>query len=345
MSYQGRRALPLLLAAVLLTGVSVHTVPAFTTIQDQSTPLAAFPDTMDPSLLGEHSFFLEDTPTPLAELPTPVPAAPVLPAVTVPVASGILEKRNNKAVIDYSNTKDGYVMVQFTGSTDKRLKAQVKGPATTYTYNITAGQWATLPLSEGNGDYKISVFENIEGTKYALVLSHTCTVTLTDEFAPFLRSNQYVDYAAAPNTAAKAAELTQNLTDPLQKVAVLYDYVVSTLTYDYQLAATVQSGYLPVLDSVLERKSGICFDYAALMTGMLRSQGVPCKLVIGYAGSAYHAWISVWSQNTGWVDGVIYFDGVSWKRMDPTFASTGNRHQAIMDYINNENNYSAKYFY
>ena len=28
----------------------------------------------------------------------------------------------------------------------------------------------------------------------------------------------------------------------------------------------------------MEIKKGICFDYAALMTGMLRSQGIPCKL-------------------------------------------------------------------
>ena len=125
----------------------------------------------------------------------------------------------------------------------------------------------------------------------------------------------------------------------------MYNYVVTNLTYDKQLAATVQSGYLPVLDTVLANKTGICFDYAALMTGMLRSQNVPCKLVVGYAGSAYHAWISVWSDTTGWVDGAIYFDGTSWQRMDPTFASSGKQSQSIMAYIGDGKNYSAKYFY
>jgi transglutaminase/protease-like cytokinesis protein 3 len=121
--------------------------------------------------------------------------------------------------------------------------------------------------------------------------------------------------------------------------------VVKTLTYDSKLAATVKSGYLPDLDQVLDKKTGICFDYAALMTGMLRSQGVPCKLVVGYAGTAYHAWISVWSENTGWVDGVIFFDGTSWQRMDPTFASPGNSSASIMAYIGDGKNYTAKYFY
>ncbi len=90
---------------------------------------------------------------------------------------------------------------------------------------------------------------------------------------------------------------------------------------------------------------GICLDYASLMTALLRSQGVPAKLVVGYAGSAYHAWISVYLAETGWLDGVIFFDGNSWKRMDPTFASSGNRSEEIMRFIENNSNYTIKYLY
>ena len=266
-------------------------------------------------------------------------------AAAAPTASGVLVKKTDKAAIDYSNTKDGYVMVQYTAAADKRLKAQVKGPTTTYTYNLTAGKWETFPLSDGNGSYQVVVYENISGTKYAVVTSVSFEAVLADEFAPFLRPNQYVDYSSAPQTVAKAAELTQDKTKALDKVQAIYEFVVTNLTYDHQLANTVQSGYLPVLDTVLEKKSGICFDYAAIMTGMLRSQGVPCKLVVGYAGTAYHAWISVWSEETGWVDGTIYFDGISWQRMGPTFASSGKQRVAIKKYIGDNANYTVKYTY
>ena len=283
---------------------------------------------------------LEEELVALAETP------PASPALLLPEASGTLVKKNTKAEIDYSNTKDGYVMVRFTAATTKRLKVQVKGPTTTYTYNLAAdGAWDTYPLSDGNGSYQVLVYENISGTKYSTVLSVSFTVTLADEFAPFLRPNQYVDYGAAPNTVAKAEELTKDKTDTLSKVTAVYDFVVKNLTYDKQLAATVQSGYLPVLDTVLAKKSGICFDYASLMTGMLRSQGIPCKLVVGYAGTAYHAWISVWSEETGWVEGVVYFNGTAWQRMDPTFASTGKQSKAIMQYIGDGKNYTVKYLY
>ena len=269
---------------------------------------------------------------------TESPAAP-LSTMLQPVASGTLEKRVAKAVIDYSNTADGYVMVQFTNATTQRLKVQVAGPTITYTYNLTPQKWETFPLSDGNGTYKISVFENVVDTKYAVVSSVSFPVQMKNEFTPFLYPNQYVDYGAASATVAKAAELTQGMTDPLKKVEAIYNYVVTSMTYDKEKAATVQSGYLPVLDQVLAEKKGICFDYAALMTGMLRSQQVPCKMVIGYADQAYHAWISVWSEASGWVDGAVFFDGKTWQRMDPTFASSANKSASIMQYIGDGSHY------
>lgn len=263
----------------------------------------------------------------------------------LPEASGKATKSGGNAVIDYSNTGDGYVMVQYTTTSAKRLKVQVTGPSTTYTYDLPAQSWATFPLSDGNGNYKVTALQNTEGKKYAVLTSASFQVTLKDEFAPYIRPNQYVDYSNAANTIQKAKDLTAGVTDPLQKVEKIYDFVVKNLTYDKEKAATVQSGYLPVLDNVLAAKKGICFDYASLMAGMLRAQGVPCKLVVGYAGKAYHAWISVWTESTGWIDGIIYFDGTAWQRMDPTFASSGNASEAIMKYIGDGSNYTVKYLY
>lgn len=268
-----------------------------------------------------------------------------IPDVLEPSASGTLREENTKAIIDYSNTRDGYVMVKFTADTQKKLKTQVKGPSTTYTYNIYKGQWAVLPITDGNGTYQIKVYENVTGNEYSLVLAVEQKITLKDEFAPFLRPNQYVNYSEGSKTVKKAANLCSGISNPLEKVQAVYNYVVKNISYDTNKAATVKSGYLPVLDTVLSESKGICFDYAALMTGMLRSQGVPCKMVFGYAGTAYHAWISVWTEDEGWVDGAIFFDGTSWHRLDPTFASSGGQSAEIMQYIGNGSNYTSKYFY
>ena len=96
----------------------------------------------------------------------------------------------------------------------------------------------------------------------------------------------------------------------------------------------------------MQVKKGICFDYASLMSAMLRSQGVPVKMIFGYTSTGeYHAWINVWSETSGWMDSVIYFNGKSWKLMDPTFASTGGQSKSIMDYIANTSNYRERFTY
>ena len=272
--------------------------------------------------------------------PAPEPALPVILECTAP---GLEREEREFAVIDYSNRSDGYVMVCYTGQTEKRLKVRVTNK-TTYTYNLTPGEWTAFPLSDGEGTYRVTIYKNISGSEYATEMAAEFSVTLTDEFAPFLRPNQYVNYTDSPETMALGTELCTGLEEPLQKVERVYDYVVANISYDYEKAATVKSGYLPVLDEVLAAKKGICFDYAALMTGILRSQQVPCKLVVGYAGTVYHAWISVWTEATGWVDGIIFFDGQSWKRMDPTFAAEGQQDDEILDFIEN-GTYTVKYLY
>ena len=100
-----------------------------------------------------------------------------------------------------------------------------------------------------------------------------------------------------------------------------------------------------MVDDILAAKKGICFDYAAVMTAMLRSQNIPCKLVVGYAGTIYHAWIDVYVDGTGWIAGAIRFDGKDWTLMDPTFVSSGKRSPSIMEYVTTDSNYSQKYAY
>ena len=103
-------------------------------------------------------------------------------------------------------------------------------------------------------------------------------------------------------------------------------------------------GYLPNVDDTLKSGKGICFDYAALMSAMLRSQRIPTKLEVGYAGEVYHAWISVYLTGTGWIDDIIEFDGQSWSLMDPTFAASSSS-SGLKKYIGDGSNYVLKYSY
>ncbi|MBR2401449.1 MAG: transglutaminase domain-containing protein, partial [Lachnospiraceae bacterium] len=65
---------------------------------------------------------------------------------------------------------------------------------------------------------------------------------------------------------------------------------------------------------------------------------------IGYAGEAYHAWISTYLNEIGWVNGIIEFDGKNWQLMDPTFAASSSE-EKLKDFIGDGSNYVTKYIY
>jgi hypothetical protein len=286
--------------------------------------------------------------TPIVVEEESVPLAWGVANVKTPTAPGTLAYDNNKARIDASNASEGYVMISYKGSVPK-IKVQItkNGSATTYTYNLnSAGTAEVYPFTEGNGVYTVKVLENVSGTSYALALSQELEVNLANQFLPFLYPNQYVNFNAGSQAVIKAAELSAGAASDLDVIKNVYEYVIAHVTYDHEKAATVQSGYLPVVDTTLATGKGICFDYAALMSAMLRSQGVPTKLTVGYvSGGIYHAWVSTYVQNVGWVNSMIYFDGVNWKLMDPTFAANADNSKAINEFIGKGTNYSEKYAY
>lgn len=276
---------------------------------------------------------------------TMVLTIPALAAnVRQPAADGAVTYGNDKAVIDASHTSDGYLMVRYTGSAAK-IKIRIKKD-TEYTYDLnTSGQYETFPLTEGSGTYSLQLYEQLEGTRYAISVSESIPVALSDEKNPFLYPNQFCNFTAQSAVVAIADSVTAGIPDTLKKVEAVYNYAVNNISYDYQKAATVQSGYLPNVDTTLSQRTGICFDYASLMTAMLRVENIPSKLVIGYSGDAYHAWVSVYTEEQGWIDNLIYFDGANWRFMDPTFASSGKGNSAVLDYISNPANYRAKFTY
>ncbi len=111
----------------------------------------------------------------------------------------------------------------------------------------------------------------------------------------------------------KAIALAEEVVTPadtdLDAVALVYDYVTNHVTYDWDKTKTVESDYLPDVDEALRSGKGICFDYAVLMAAMLRSQKISTRLEIGYAGTTYHAWISTYITDVGWVNGIIRGSG------------------------------------
>jgi len=267
------------------------------------------------------------------------------PHVLVPEQGGSEICGNDDVSICLSHLGDGYFSARFTGDSPK-VKLQLTAEnSLTYTYDLPVdGEWTIFPVSLGSGHYTLGVYSNIEATMYAEVYGTEFDVSLNDEFGPFLYPNQYVWFTGDTRAIGLAKDLCFAANNDLEAVSFIYNYVITHVTYDQEEAENVQSGYLPVVDEVLETGKGICFDYAALMASMLRTQNIPTRLEIGYAGSAYHAWISCYIKEIGWVNGIIQFDGTDWSLMDPTLASNqGDR--KLKEFIGDGSNYRTVYYY
>ena len=85
------------------------------------------------------------------------------------------------------------------------------------------------------------------------------------------------------------------------------------------------------------------------MATMLRTQNIPTRMELGYVTmedeTIYHAWISVYIHDIGWIDDLIHFDGKNWSMMDPTLISDGHNSSKVRSLIKDQKNYTTKYLY
>lgn len=215
-------------------------------------------------------------------------------------------------VINHGNKDQGYVMIKQSAG-KKRYKLKVTQGKNSLNYDINQeGIYEIIPLQLGNGKYKFQMYKQKKGTEYTPVSSKTIEVKLENKNIVYLYPNQYVNYDENTKAIELSNEICQDLATDEEKIAAIYEWVSTNIQYDYPLAMTVKTGYLPDIDQVLESKMAICFGYSALMACMLRVQGIPAQLVIGHADKTYHAWNKILIED-------------EWVRYDATFKHTGGK--------------------
>ena len=207
-----------------------------------------------------------------------------------PEGSSSGQKTNGKLKLDVTNISEGYFMAAITQKTSHRMKLRVVKDGETLTYDLnTDGKFEVFPLQLGSGKYDISLYENVSGKKYSSAGKITLNVSLTREDGAFLYSNQYVNYDEATKAVAVANKLCAGKTEK-ETYALIRKYITENYAYDFIKSVTVAAGELPDIDGCYDKKMGVCQDLSALMVCMLRSQGIPARLMIGYADKNYHAW-------------------------------------------------------
>jgi transglutaminase-like putative cysteine protease len=103
--------------------------------------------------------------------------------------------------------------------------------------------------------------------------------------------------------------LSDGLLPPNSELLTAVTKLMQWINQAFRYVPTVTSIETP-LEEVIERRQGVCQDFAHVMIGCLRVHGIAARYVSGYlrgngnfvGDQASHAWVSVYAPSVGWVD-------------------------------------------
>lgn len=258
---------------------------------------------------------------------------------------------NDTVTLDIESLSLGAVRVRYNKTdSSQKVKLIIQKDKMRYIYNLQAdGQWQTYSFQMGSGSYNLQVLVNKKDNLYNAVLDTDLEVELSSQEAPFLHSNPMVRFSEDSKTVELARSLTQGKTTDREKAQAIYEYVVNNIKYDYDKAKTVKPGYRPDCDEILEAGKGICFDYASLLSAMLRAVDIPAKLVTGYVAprNSYHAWNEVYLNDSlpSEVELDKPFCQEGWVRLDATHRANARDSARSLEFTGNDLNYVERLEY
>ncbi len=119
-----------------------------------------------------------------------------------------------------------------------------------------------------------------------------------------------------PELQKKAVQATAGTDKVVDKVRALHKLTIDTLTYNNEkIKYNIRQGSTKALENP---DNAVCLEYSDLMIALLRSQGIPARMPVGYAyagnlkqskavADSLHSWVEA------------YVPGVGWMNLDPTW--------------------------
>lgn len=273
---------------------------------------------------------------------------------------------NDYIEVDLSTAGDGYVRVKLTEQVSDYVSCSIDGanvpnsPDGLRAFQLEPGRWVPIQLPGESDYYQLNV-----SLMFYPSFNVAFIATVENPDGWWCVSSPKVDFENAPKTVAKAAELTKNCKTDAEKITAIFNYVANNISYDNQesarrIAVVIEKNAGTYVnesepsssdlepDNILTSRKGVCQHYAILMAAMLRSLGIPCKVVSGdvYTGERIkgynddnpgwmgHAWVSV-SPDTKGLDMTRLgagHDEDGWIRLDPTWGNNPtSRAKAAID--------------
>jgi len=117
-----------------------------------------------------------------------------------------------------------------------------------------------------------------------------------------LRADRLV--TLSPRVRKLADEVTAGKTTPLEQARAIYDYLLTTMTYD----KTAPGWGKGDTERACDVRKGNCTDFHSLFISLARAKGIPARFVIGFPLTAadgnvkgYHCWAEFYVKGKGWI--------------------------------------------
>jgi transglutaminase/protease-like cytokinesis protein 3 len=192
------------------------------------------------------------------------------------------------------------------------------------------------------------ILKQVADTRYTVISSRSFEVDIQDENIIYINSIQNIYWMPQmpPVIFARGPLISDLLNDgnvpgnmlDLESFKLVWSYIIKNIYYDKVKYSNISNliGYVPDLELTYKDNKGICYDYASFMACLLRSFGIPAKLVTGYCptyyGSSYHAWNQV-------------FIGGRWITVDPTYDAVYYRSGYDVNYKKDSDLYDVSKVY
>jgi transglutaminase-like putative cysteine protease len=145
----------------------------------------------------------------------------------------------------------------------------------------------------------------IEDFPYGVPMSTLKNLARREDCHPFLQNSTYVEIT--PAVWREAVDLMDDSTDVFQTSYAIMQSIFER--YRYTPGSTVVTTHA---NEVIERKVGVCQDFAHAMVAFCRSLKIPARYVSGYffdatrdhslrGSEATHAWVEVFVEGYGWL--------------------------------------------
>jgi transglutaminase-like putative cysteine protease len=122
----------------------------------------------------------------------------------------------------------------------------------------------------------------------------------------------------SPQISELAQRITREAESPYEKAIAITDYLRAAITYSVTVD-TPPDGTDPLVWFLFDYRAGFCNYYATAEVILLRSSGVPARMVVGFAQGEYEPpdkYTILEKDAHAWPE--VYFPGIGWVEFEPT---------------------------